>query len=84
MRVLKWEVFPYQTNMIGAGKVVMVAVQNSIMCVWTEEHDQQQTSRREVVVIGTGDLIPEGHQHIGSSMTNNGATVAHVYEKVVF
>lgn len=83
-RVLKWEIDVTSTepHLIGAGPVVLVAVQNdpSIVNVWTEESIPRTPSQRQVRVYGTGFEVPGHASHLGSCMTENGTLVWHVYD----
>lgn len=82
--VLKWTVpVDDQAHPIGAGKVLLVASQYGDpgeVQVWTEESaDIGIRPTREATVIGTGQAVPDGHEHIGSVVTMSGALVWHVY-----
>lgn len=80
-RVLKWPV-PVDDNdhPIGAGPVVLVESRNglhSTVFVWTEEPEGVAKAVRRARVYGTGQPIPDGDVHIGS--TSAGLFVWHVY-----
>jgi hypothetical protein len=82
-RVLKWAVPVGSLHYIGAGPVVLVASQYGqvdVVQVWTEE----STEGHDLIgaqVCGTGHPIPDGMEHVGSTVTANGALVWHVYRE---
>ena len=80
-RVLKWSVpVDDADHPIGAGPVVLVDAQNhrqSTVFVWTEEPLVAANSPRRARVYGTGQPIPDGDVHIGS--TSAEPFVWHVY-----
>lgn len=79
-RVLKWQVAgDVAERPIGTGRVVLVAMQGSILCVWTEEDGEPDPAPRRVAcVFGTGHPVPPAYtEHIGSVV--DGMFVWHVY-----
>ena len=81
MKVLRWGV-PVDdlAHEIGSGPVVLVATRHEYgVEVWTEEPDQPHLER-QIRVVGTGQQVPEGHRHIGSTLSPSGRFVWHVYE----
>jgi hypothetical protein len=81
---LKWQLLlNADPQMIGGGKVLLVADQFSNITVWTEEKTARggiPPRTREVVLVGTGHEIPESHpHHLGSVLMTGGTWVWHVY-----
>lgn len=88
-RVFKWPV-PVDDHWhpIGVGKVVLVDSQfghNDLLHVWTEEEcgpDGKMLHSelvRAAMVIGTGHVVPDLTEHIGSKVAAGGHLVWHVY-----
>jgi len=87
-RVLKWVVpVDDETHLVGAGPLVHVGCQagpDQVM-VWTEE-DNAPSQTRAVRVYGTGHLIPDGAEHLGSVIApipglSSASLVWHVYQQ---
>lgn len=79
-RVLKWPVPVDDTDHpIGAGRVVFVDAQGhrARVFVWTEEPHGLAEAVRRARVYGTGQPIPDGDIHIGTTIA--GPFVWHVY-----
>lgn len=79
-RVLKWTV-PVDDveHPIGGGRVTLVACQydHNTVQVWTEEVPGLHT--RAAIVVGTGHPVPDGWEHIGSTVALSGQLVWHLY-----
>lgn len=79
--VLKWPVpVDDHDHPIGAGTVVLVDAQGThgTVFVWTEEAEPiELTPMRRARAYGTGQAIPDGDVHLGSTMA--GPFVWHVY-----
>lgn len=78
--VLKWPVqSDDQDHQIGTGRVVLVDSQGAhgTVCVWTEEEAGDDLATRPVRIYGTGNPVPEGAKHVGSTLA--GPFVWHVF-----
>ena len=91
IRPLRWDVkMTGVPTTIGGGKVLLIACRShgrGAVEVWTEEVTPESwpkdplRSRREVVVVGTGQPVPtNARYHIGSAVSADGRFVWHVYE----
>lgn len=83
MKVLKWDLLVNdKVQAIGNGQVVLVACQHGpdTVQVWTEEigTESHPVKPRDAVIVGTGHRVPEGMEHIGSTLAPMGL-VWHVY-----
>ena len=81
-RVLKWDVrVDDRAHPIGSGPVAHVACQSSanVVQVWTDEPDAEQVTIRSARVYGTGQPVPDGDEHLGSTLTEDGFLVWHVF-----
>jgi hypothetical protein len=87
-RILKWSVpVNDQWHRVGRGRVVHVACQHndpSVVQVWTEERegpshplDPMPLAR----VFATGADLPDGGEHVGSTLVYEGRIVWHVLRK---
>lgn len=82
MRVLKWSVkADDKDHPIGSGRVVLVdsLYGPESVQVWTEEPDSGEAFMRRARVYGTGQVIPDRDEHVGSVALLDGALVWHVY-----
>lgn len=81
-RVLKWTIpVDDRDHPIGGGRVAHVACQSdaNTVQVWTDEPDAEQVEIRSARVYGTGQPIPKGDEHLGSTITEDGFLVWHVF-----
>lgn len=77
--VLKWPVaINDEEQTIGGGDVVLVALQNDTLCVWTREYEGDLGGNRMVRVVGTGHLLSGLGTHVGSAVAP--PFVWHVFE----
>jgi hypothetical protein len=81
--VLKWHVpVDDRAHPVGHGPVVLVACQwtPDVVTVWTLDGDVPVRASRTVQVYGTGQPVPDGATHLGSTLTADGALVWHLFE----
>lgn len=85
-RVLKWRIpVDDRPHPIGPGQVLLVACQfgPEEVQVWTEEdHEPLAAEQRQAIVIGTGQRVPDGYEHLGSVIAAGGVLVWHAYAEV--
>jgi len=70
----------FEIEMPRYAKPVMVSGQMGKAHLWAEVFPDNPSETRRFQIVATGQPIADGHQHVGSFMTNNGAFVWHVYE----
>ena len=64
------------------GKILTVAVQREIPCLWVECYSGAVMVKRTFNVYGTGHPLPDNPgKYIGSYMLHGGTFVGHVYER---
>ena len=67
-------------NLPIRAKVLHVAEQEGVICVWAAFDDQYKgISSRRVVCVSTGDTTPEREQYVGTVHLHHGAAVVHVF-----
>lgn len=61
--------------------ILSVAVQNDQICLWASVETTEEELRREIVIVGTGNQMPEDRMRfIGTVLTHQDALVWHIYE----
>jgi len=72
-----------QVDVPEPGKIVDVAAQNGIPCVWIEVDPEKPTRRRDFELIGTGHTIFDTPRrwHVGTCHLPAMNLVLHVYER---
>ena len=61
-------------------KIVLVGSQNDQAFLWAIVDKESPLVERRFRLIGTGQPIPGGYDHVGSFVINNGESTCHLFE----
>jgi hypothetical protein len=83
-RVLRYPLPNHGINRIGmpgGAKVLALANQDGVLCLWALSDDSHGEKLREFCVIYTAhDFVPEHATYVGTVLTDSGTLVRHVFE----
>jgi hypothetical protein len=71
-----------ELHMPRGARLLAVATQNGVPCLWAEVDPRQEDEVRTFVGHGTGHWVPDGETYIGTAHDVEGlGLVFHVYER---
>lgn len=88
-------VWKFEINLLGGddaefqmpqgARLLHVGVQSGqfpyVVAIWALVNPTMPTVRRRLYVRGTGHVVPEGVEYVGSTITANGSLVWHVFDE---
>ena len=71
---------PIVVMMPKVAQVVLIGSQHDQAFLWAIVNPESPPVERRFVLIGTGQPIPSGHDHVASFLVGDGAFTCHLFE----